>query len=1039
MRLMQRFAGLLVLSISFAALTTWLAPAFGQNNNGSPMEQLLQGLSPDQLGALSQQAGGIGNGTQGTQGALGGGRQTATSEEQQNLMLQQQRMQLIEQQRQRSELQRLSPFLQAGDWIVITVDSNPLPAPSPQFGIQQLQANIPGQQGNLTNAQQQNALNNLSPGVAAANQNALTQATSGQGNLPNANNPNAQAGLAGAAAGANMQNQPQGATAGGYAPLPPSCAGQPNCDPNLQTQPELTDEEKQRRKDLIELIRSKNPYELSRDGVLSLPGFEPIALAGLTEQLATLRLGVEPALRDLFIRVTKLPLAKSGQTALKPFGYDLFDHPISTFAPSTNVPVPAGYIIGPGDELDMQLYGNRNLNLKLIVERDGRVSIPELGPVNVGGETFASAKAQLESRVERQITGVHASVTMGDTRTIRVFVLGDAKEPGSYVITGLGTITSALFAAGGVQPIGSLRNIQLKRHGELVRRLDLYDMLIRGDTTDDVKLLPDDVIFIPPVGPTVSVDGEVHRPAIYEIRNESTVADVVQLAGGLTPEADTAKLALTRIDANLRRVVLQVDLSARAGESEAVRNGDSLRVAHLRPTLDAGVVVQGYVYTSGAFAYRPGMHLTDVLRSVDDLKPNADLHYILIRRELPPDRRITVLSADLAAALAQPGSDADLPLMARDRITVFDLQSSRDRVIQSLLEDLKLQSNIGLPEDVVRIDGRANVPGEYPYQDGMTVRDLIRAGGGLSDSAYGGTAELTRYQVVNGESRKTELLQVDLAAVLRGDPAANLKLSPFDSLSIKEVQSWTDRETIILKGEVKYPGRYSVKPGETLKSVLMRAGGLTQYAFAEGSVFTRKELRDREQKELDMLAARMQNDIAFVALEGTVANQGGAAGALTVGQTLLSQLRAARAVGRLVINLPGLMRSPIGSQYDVVLRDADQLIVPKFQQEVTVIGEVQSVTSHLYAPGLGRDDYIAMSGGVTARADRGRIYVVRADGSVVPNAGARWFSGQAIKIHPGDTIVVPLNAEHMPPLPLWQAVSQILYNVAIAVLAVHEF
>jgi polysaccharide export outer membrane protein len=1035
MRLMQRFAGLLVLSISFAALTTWLAPAFAQTN-GSPMEQLLQGLSPDQLGALSQQAGT--GGTQGAPGALGGARQTPATEEQQSLQLQQQRQQLVEQQRQRTELQRLSPFLQAGDWIVITVDSNPLPAPSPQLGIQQLQANLPGQ-GNVPNAQQQNALNTLTPGVAAANQNALTQAANGQGNLPNGTNPNAQAGLAGAAAGANMQNQPQGATAGGYAPLPPSCAGQPNCDPNLQTQPELTDEEKQKRKDLIELIRSKNPYQLSREGVLSMPGFEPIALAGLTEQLATLRLGVEPALRDLFIRVTKLPLAKSGQTALKPFGYDLFDHAISTFAPTTNVPVPAGYIVGAGDELDMQLYGNRNLNLKLIVGRDGRVSIPELGPVNVGGETFASAKAQLESRVERQITGVHASVTMGDTRTIRVFVLGDAREPGSYVITGLGTITSALFAAGGVQPIGSLRNIQLKRHGELVRRLDLYDMLIRGDTTDDVRLLPDDVIFIPPVGPTVSVDGEVHRPAIYEIRNESTVADVVQLAGGLTPEADTAKLALTRIDANLHRIVLQVDLSARAGEAEAVRNGDSLRVAHLRPTLDAGVVVQGYVYTSGAFAYRPGMHLSDVIRSVDDLKPNADLHYILIRRELPPDRRITVLSADLAAALAQPGSDADLPLMARDRITVFDLQSSRDRVIQSLLEDLKLQSNIGLPEDVVRIDGRANVPGEYPYQEGMTVRDLIRAGGGLSDSAYGGTAELTRYQVVNGESRKTELLQVDLAAVLRGDPAANLKLAPFDSLSIKEVQSWTDRETIILKGEVKYPGRYSVKPGETLKSVLMRAGGLTQYAFAEGSVFTRKELRDREQKELDMLAARMQNDIAFVALEGTVANQGGAAGALTVGQTLLSQLRAARAVGRLVINLPGLMRSPIGSQYDVVLRDADQLIVPKFQQEVTVIGEVQSVTSHLFQPGLGRDDYIAMSGGVTARADRGRIYVVRADGSVVPNAGARWFSGQAIKIHPGDTIVVPLNAEHMPPLPLWQAVSQILYNVAIAVLAVHEF
>ncbi len=192
----------------------------------------------------------------------------------------------------------------------------------------------------------------------------------------------------------------------------------------------------------------------------------------------------------------------------------------------------------------------------------------------------------------------------------------------------------------------------------------------------------------------------------------------------------------------------------------------------------------------------------------------------------------------------------------------------------------------------------------------MTVRDLIRAGGGLSDAAYGGSAELTRYQVVNGESRRTELIQVDLAAVLRGDPAANLQLEPFDTLSIKEVEAWTEQEAITLRGQVKFPGRYSVKPGETLKSVLLRAGGLTQYAFPRGSVFTRSELREREQKELDMLAVRMQNDIAFVALQGTVANQAGAASALTVGQSLLAQLRQAKAVGRLVINLPRCCAPP---------------------------------------------------------------------------------------------------------------------------------
>jgi polysaccharide biosynthesis/export protein len=1016
MRLMQRSSGLLVWSALSAAMAICVDPAYAQSS-GSIADtglQILQGLSPDQLGSISQRLGGSG---------LGGaqsGRPQSSNEEQQNLTLQQQRDLLQEQQKQRGELQRLSPFLRGEDWVIVTIDSSPLPPPPPPpIGL--LQSGALGG----ANAQQQNILGNL-----ATNQSALSP----QGSAGTALN-----GVAAATAAASAPNGTQNVTAGGYNPLPPACTGQVNCDTSQPTQPELVEEEQKHRETLIDLIRSNNPYQLSRDGVLALPGFAPIPLAGLTEQLAASRLGVEPALKDLFIRITKLPLTKVGPTALKPFGYDLFDRQISTFAPATNVPVPSDYIVGSGDELDVQLYGTKNANLQLVVGRDGRVSFPELGPIGVGGQTFASVKAQLESRVERQMIGVHASVTMGDTRTIRVFVLGDAKSPGSYIISGLGTITSALFAAGGVQPIGSLRNIQLKRRGELVRRLDLYDMLIRGDTNDDAKLLQGDVIFIPPIGPTVTVDGEVHRPAIYEIRNESSIAEVVRLAGGLTPEADTAKLALTRIDAALHRVVLQVDLAATGGNAETVRNGDSLRVSRLRPTLDAGVLVQGYVYTPGAFPYHAGMRLTDALRSVDDLKPNADLHYILIRRELPPDRRIAVLSADLSAALEDTRSGANLPLMARDRIMVFDLQSSRDRVIRPLLDDLKLQSSIQLPDEVVRIDGRANVPGEYPFEAGMTVRDLIRAGGGLSDAAYGGSAELTRYKVLNGESRRTELVRIDLGAALRGDAAANLRLEPFDSLSIKEIQAWTDQEEVTLRGQVKFPGRYSVTPGETLKSVLERAGGLTQYAFAGGSVFTRRELRDREQKELDMLAARMQNDIAFVALQGSVANQSGAASALSVGQSLLAQLRQARAVGRLVINLPRLERSPVASPYDVVLRDGDQLIVPKLQQEVTVIGEVQTVTSHLYRPGLSRDDYIALSGGKTARADSGRIYVVRADGSVVASGGGGgWFRNSRVAIEPGDTVVVPLNAEHIPPLPLWQAVTQILYNVAIAVLAVHS-
>jgi len=1030
------FTLLAILVLCIASLTS-IGPATAQSSGGASSDnsplQMLQGLSPDQRDAIMNQLG-IGSGSTGSgglggsggTGGLGGlgglgtqtapGRQRPTEE-----MEEQEADQRTRDQQQRQfdeERELLSPFFRGDDWLIITIDAYaPPPAQISQNLQQQLQGNggaagVQGLQGGAIPGLTPGAVPGVTPGAllggagaVAAGGGAAGPAVAGGGADPN--NPN------GAPSGAN-------GTGG-------------------EVKPELSEEDKKTRDDLIDLIRSKNPYQLTGDGMLLLPGFAPMPLGGLTEQLAVLRMGVEPSLRDLYIHVTKLPLKKLGVAALKPFGYDLFDQRLSTFAPATNVPVPADYVVGAGDELDVLLYGSVNRNLMLLVGRDGRIQIPEIGPVNVAGLSFNAAKATIEAQVERQMIGTRASVSMGDTREIRVFVLGEAKRPGSYTISGLGTITSALFAAGGVRPEGSLRNIELKRGGALVRRLDLYDMLIRGNSVDDAKLSPGDIIFIPPVGPTIGVEGQVRRPAIYETRGDTSLADVVDLAGGLAPEADLANAALTRIDNEQHRVVLRVDLSGAGAKHQVARNGDLLRISRLRPSLDAGVVVEGYVYSTGAFAYHAGMRLSDVVRSVDDLKPNADLHYLLIRRELPPDRHIVVLSADLSAALRAPGSAADVPLMPRDRITAFDLQSSRDRIVQPLLDELKLQSNIQRPNEVVRIEGHAKVPGEYPLETGMTVRDLVRAGGSLTDAAYGGQAELTRYNVVQGETRKTDLVQIDLAAALRGDPAANLRLEPFDILSIKQVQMWEKPAEINLRGEFRFPGKYTIRHGETMKSVVERAGGLTDLAFAEGAVYTRKELREREQKQLDTLAAHMQNDIAFVALEGAAANQSQAGTSLQVGQALMGQLRSTKAVGRLVVNLPAALREPTGATNDVILRDADELLVPKFQQEVTVIGEVQYVTSHLYKPNLTRDNYVAMSGGVTRRADTGRIYVVRANGSVVTNEGNRWYSSSSVQIRPGDTIVVPLNAEHIPLLPLWQAVTQIIYNVAIAAAAVHSF
>jgi protein involved in polysaccharide export with SLBB domain len=803
--------------------------------------------------------------------------------------------------------------------------------------------------------------------------------------------------------------------------------------------PVLAEQERLELQTLIERVRSRNPYQLDAGGTLQLPGFAPVMLASLDEEQATHRLRAIPALFKLDVKLTKLPVRKSGVAGLKPFGYDLFKNSSASFAPVTDVPVPADYVVGPGDQLIVQLFGGQNRTLRLTVSRDGRINFPELGPLNVGGQSFVRVSADIEQRVERQMIGVRASVAMGDTRSIRVFVMGEANRPGTYTVSGLGTITSALYAAGGLKEFGSLRDIQLKRAGTVVRRLDLYDLLLRGDTTDDAKLLSGDVIFIPPVSATVAVDGEVYRPAIYEIKGETTVADIVSLAGGMSAEADRGRAALVRINEARQRVVVDVPLEIASGRAEILRNGDSLRVLRLRPTLDRGVSVEGHVFNPSPVAWRDGLRIADVLTSIDDLRPNADIHYVLIRRELPPDRHVVILSADLAAALRAPDSPKNVELMPRDRLIVFDVEAGREQLLKPILDELRRQSRIDLPSEIIRIDGRVKARGDYPLEQKMRVSDLLRAGGGLQDAAYGSKAELTRYRITD-DVRATQLVEIDLAAILRGDESADVLLQPYDFLNVKEVPEWSEQEQVTLLGEVRFPGVYPIQRGETLRSVLERAGNLTALAFPSGSVFTRVELKEREQQQIDRLGERMQGDLAVMAMQAAAANQGQAGQALAVGQSLLGQLKSAKAVGRLVIDLNAVIESPMRSPVDVVLREGDQLIIPKQKQEVTVIGEVENNTSHFYRKDLSRDDYISLSGGKTRKADDDRIYVVRADGSVVSNENVGWFrrSGQ-VAIKPGDTVVVPLDTERMPALPLWQAVTGILYNLAIAAAAVNSF
>ncbi|GFE85605.1 SLBB domain-containing protein [Steroidobacter agaridevorans] len=802
---------------------------------------------------------------------------------------------------------------------------------------------------------------------------------------------------------------------------------------------ERTQEETVRLEELRERVLRRNPYKLDKWGILNIPELGPIPLAGLTANEATQRISAELRLADFIVALTRLPLKAYGSEALKPFGYDLFAGSPSTFAPATDVPVPSEYVVGPGDTLQIQLIGSVKGRYALVVGRDGRINIPELEPVPVAGLRFEEVRERLEAVIREQMIGTDVNVSMGELRSIRVFVLGDAEVPGSYTVSGLSTITNALFVSGGVKEIGSLRNIQLKRAGRTVTTLDLYALLLHGDTSADARLLPGDVIFVPPVGATVGLAGEVRRPAIYELKAETAVGELLELGGGLLPEADPTLATLERVNSQRQRVTVDVNLSAASGRGLPLQSGDTLRVPTIRAILENSVAVNGHVHRSGEYQFTPGMRLSDVLPSLDELKPNADQRYILVRREMPADRQVRVFSADLEQALADPNGAANFELAPRDQIFVFDRESGRDRIIEPLMRELRLQSRIDEPTLEVSVAGKVKIPGTYPLEPGMRVSDLLRAGGSLDEAAYGGQAELTRYEVGSNGARQAELIEIDLRQALNGDPTADLALRPFDYLVIKEVPLWAAQEEVEIRGEVRFPGRYPIHRGETLRSVMARAGGLTDLAFPEGAIFTREELKERERKQLATLATRMESDLAQASLMSAQEAGRDASSALAVGQSLLATLREAKPVGRLVIDLERSTAARSGSEQDIVLKDGDRLLVPRVVQEVTVIGEVQSTTSHLFRNDLSRDDYIAMSGGLTPRADDDHIYVVRADGSVVTRSSTAWFSGGGVDIKTGDTIVAPLDTERMRPLPFWIAVTTIIYNLSIAAAAVNSF
>ena len=781
---------------------------------------------------------------------------------------------------------------------------------------------------------------------------------------------------------------------------------------------------------MYDRLVSGNPYQLDAQGFLNLPGVPPIRLAGLNVEEAMIRVRVEPSLVWLSPIVTFLPLEPFGLDLLEPFGYELFRGVPTTFAPATDVPVPSEYVIGPGDTVNVLLFGNTNAQYQLVVSREGVINFPEIGPIAVAGLSFEDLQTAITQRVAEQMIGVRSNVTLGELRSIRVFVLGDVQQPGSYTVSGLSTMTNALFVSGGVSDVGSLRQIELRRGGQIVSTLDLYDLLLRGDTSNDERLQPGDVIFAPPIGESVSIHGEIRRPAIYELNGEDSIEEVISLSGGLRSNADISGVRLERFMPS-GTTAYNFDLSSSTQDLESLMDGDVLFVPPRVDQLDRAVRLVGNVYQPGLYPWKEGLTLTELISSRELVMPGSDLGYILIRREIEPNVLTEVLSADLQAAWDDPGDESNIILHSGDTVHVFDQLSGRERVIPALLDELKVQRGQQGETALVRIGGQVNSPGDYPLERDMTVLDLIRAGGGLTEAAYDLDAELVRYNTFNGSNRQTEVLVVNLAETLSGSGATNFTLSSYDYLNIKVIPNWSTQETVEIVGEVTFPGIYPLTEGETLADVIDRAGGLTGYAFPEGSLFVREELLEREANQLQNLANRIEGDLQSLA--GDPAN----AQAVVAGQALVNRLRNTQPVGRLVIDIPAIIEGD--TTQNIVLRSNDRIFIPPVSQEVTVLGEVQYPTSHVFSAGLDRDGYIAMSGGTTDNSDIARIYTVHASGRVDISTGSRWFMNERqSEILPGDTIVVPVDTS-TPLIPVWAAATQVVYNIAIAAAALNSF
>ncbi|EHR0571733.1 SLBB domain-containing protein [Vibrio parahaemolyticus] len=808
-------------------------------------------------------------------------------------------------------------------------------------------------------------------------------------------------------------------------------------------------------------------------------------------------------------------LKKGEQEELKRFGLDLFAGSPSTFAPISDVPVPANYTVGAGDEIIVQLFGKENETHRLRVNRAGTINFPSLGPVNVAGMHFSDVRDSLTQRVKEQMIGVRSDISLGELRTMQVFVMGDAYKPGAYTVSALTTISQAIYYSGGFGESGALRDIQLKRDGKIIRKLDMYDLLLKGDASNDVRLLPDDVVLIGSVNDTVSIEGEINRPAIYEVKAGETYQQLIQMAGGFTANAHVEQLEIKRYASHGAREALTLDFNKTQDRQSKVKNGDAIKILKKSEELTRYVQIEGDVRHPGYVEWRNGLRVADLFKSVDSaFNSTADVNYAVVVREINPQRDIEVFQLSLANAILSPGSQDNLQLQSRDRILVFnrfnneDLdtlatqeavskaktleqaqeqaeleqqkeqevmsssvavshsengmlnnqnateqaksakiifrgkeiteedfeklkQNTRRTLLAPVLLQLQQQSRLGLAPQIAEVFGEVKHPGRYPITPRMTVSTLIEAAGGLTYNAFTINAELARTAINSADERAyIDVERIDLRKAIQGSVSDDAIIVGRDRLNILEKPNVKLQSTVTLQGEVRFPGTYTVRQGETLNELLERAGGLTEFAHPQGAIFTREALRLQEQKLLNQYAADMRKETAKKTFRAD-SNMGSVISDPEKTLAFVEEASRSKALGRMVVQLNRILKGERSA--DFMLEDGDFLFVPTFRNTVSIMGEVQVPITYLLDNKLDVNDYLNKAGGAKKQADEDRIFVVRADGSVYKPTSGYWFGNNHEELKAGDTIVVPIDTDYRDALSTWTAATQILYQTGVAI------